>query len=338
MQYTIQCQNTLTGTMYDITTLVDSVTHDTFISGQPGKCTFTVHDDPGNRLQIVNGSIITFSVNGRGIFYGYVFSMETSRDGDNKITAYDQIRYLQNKEVYVTEGVTASQIFELVCSENFGESAGRKTDSQYKVVTPSVWIPEYKIHNGTLYEVIQYGIEQSIVHEAGKYYFIRDNYGTLEFTELAQCKTNYIIGDGSLLTDYTYKLSIDKDVYNRIKITRTDKEVGRIISHVSPYTESQKQWGVLQMVEEIDTPMSVEQMTDLAAKYLKRYNREAQTLKLNALGVPELIAGSGFTLSIAKLGIKQDMWIVSASHNYQQGLHTMQLEVSIMGGVYGNIS
>ncbi|KAK9679498.1 hypothetical protein QE152_g39987 [Popillia japonica] len=308
--------------MYDISTLVDSITHDTYIDGQPGKCTFTVLDDPNNVLQIVNGSIITVTVSGRGIFYGYVFSMEVTEDGSNKITAYDQIRYLKNKEVYVTSGMTASQMFERICLDCM-------ETSKYQVITPSVYIPEDKVHNGTLYEIIQFGVERSNVYEDGKYYFIRDNYGTLEFTELAQHKTNYILGDNSLVTGYTYQLSIDKETYNTVKLTRENKSTGKMDSYIVFDSATQAQWGKLQMVETVDDSLNEAQITELATQYMKIYNRESQTMKLEALGVPELVAGSGFTLSISRLDIKQDMWITSASHNYQHDFHTMTLEVKI---------
>lgn len=322
MGYQVFCQNTKTGTMYDISTLVPEVTHDTTIDGTPGKCTFTVRDDPNGILEIANGSIITFLVDNIGIFYGYVFSMEFSEDGSNKIIAYDQIRYLKNKEIYITSGMTASQIFEQVCQDNI-------RTSQFKVVTPSVWVPEDYVHRGTLYETIKYGIDRSIINETGKHYFIRDNYGVLEFTELAQYKTNIIIGDKSLLSSYTYNISIDKDVYNTIKVTRDNEKTGRIESWVVFDSNTQAQWGKLQTIEEADSNLNEAQIAELANNYLKLRNKESQTMKLSAIGVPELIAGSGFTLEISKLKIRQDMWITTASHKYKEGYHSMELSVSI---------
>jgi hypothetical protein len=318
----IKCQNTKTGTIYDITTLVESLTHETYISDQPGKCSFTVINDPSGIFEIVNGSIIDITDAGKGIFHGYVFSMETSEDRKNKIIAYDQIRYLQNDEVYVTSEMTASQIFEKVCADSLPTSI-------YKVITPSVYIPETHVHKSKLYEVIKYGIERSNINEKDKYYIIRDNYGTLEFTELAQLKTNYIIGNESLLTNYTYKIDIDSNTFNTIKIIRDNKESGKIDSWIVKDSETMAQWGTLQMVETAGAEMNEAQIIELANNYMKLYNREKQTMKITAIGIPELLAGNGFTLEVKELGIKQDMWITSASHEYKEGSHIMSLEVFI---------
>lgn len=316
----IKCKNTKTGTIYDITQLVDEFTHDTFVSDQPGKCSFTVLDDPGGQLEIVNGSQIDITHNGKGLFYGYVFSMETSEDKKNKIVAYDQIRYLNNQEIYITSGMTASEVFEMICKD---------TNTKYSVITPSVHVAEDHLHRGKIYETIKYGIDRSIIYEEDKYYIIRDNYGTLEFTELGQLKTNYIIGDESLLTSYTYKIDIDSDTFNFVKVTQDQKDIGRIWSYVAHNSETQAQWGKLQMIQDAGDKMNEAQIIELAENLLKLKDREKQTLKLTAIGISDLTAGAGFTLDIRALGIKQDMWIKSASHTYKEGYHMMTLEAAI---------
>lgn len=63
--------------------------------------------------------------------------------------------------------------------------------------------------------------------------------------------------------------------------------------------------------------------------YLKLFNREQKTLKINALGVDELVAGKGFKFILSREGINQDMWIVHSTHYYEKDSHTMELEVYI---------
>lgn len=344
MSYQLLCQNSLSGTVYDITTLASGISHETSLSGgQPGKLTFSTSEDPNNVLEMVCGSIINFSVDGIGVFYGYIFTMDADEKGNYKITAYDQMRYLKNKEVYITSGMTASEIFELVCRdvypgvrESVSGDTYKPASLPYRVVVPSAFVvPEY-LHDGkTLFEIIEYGIDRTNVAEMQKpiadreFFFMKDKFGELQFTTLAQEKTDLIIGDRSLLTSYQYSISIDKDTYNSVVIYRDNEKTAKREIWLEFDSDTQKQWGKLQMIEKAADELNEAQIRELANNYMKLYNRETKTMKLNANGHKQLIAGSGFTLSLDSLGIKQDMWILSATHSYEKDKHTMALSVYI---------
>ena len=320
--YKIYSQNSLTGEVFDITTLAGEVQHSTFINGQPGKLTVTLQQDPKGLLALATGSILTFIVNGNGIFYGYVFEFSANETGEHKIIAYDQLRYLKNKEVYITSDMTASSIFQRVCTDNLPSS---KTE----VIVPSSYVVPTYLHEGkTLYEIIEYGLQHTNVSE-GKQYFIKDDYGTLKFTELAQEKTNLILGDKSLLSGYDYKMSIDNDTFNRVKMYRNNEESGKRDVWMVFDGETERQWGKLQKLVKASDDYNEAQIRELAQNYLKLHNRETKTMKLTAVGIPELVAGSGFTLMLERLAINQAMWAVSATHTYSKDDHVMKLEVAI---------
>ena len=327
MTYKLLCQNSETNIVYDITTLVSSIQHQTTLNGQPGKLTFSIQRDPNGVLNLTCGSVIRFTIDGTGIFYGYIFTMSADENGVYKITAYDQMRYLKNQELYITSNMTASQIFERVCSDAF--PVVPPALPRFKVVTPSAYvIPEHNHEKSTLYTVIEYAIQRANVAEQ-KQYFIKDKFGMLLFTELAQEKTNLIIGDKSLLTGYQYDVSIDKATYNTIKVFRANESTGKWESWIQQDPSTQKIWGKLQMVEEVDSNLNEAQIREMANNLWRLRNRETKTMKLTALGVPDIIAGSGFLLNIAELGISQHMWVTAATHNYERDWHTMQLEVFI---------
>ena len=322
MIYKLECQNSLTGTIYDVVTLAGTISHQTTLDGQPGKLTVSLQQDPNGILELVCGSILRFSVDDVGIFYGYIFTMGTDATGVYKITAYDQMRYLKNKETYITSNETASAVFGRVCKDNFQAS-------QYKVIIPSTFIaPEYNHAGKALYETINYGIQYANVNEK-KQYFVKDKFGVLQFTELGQEKTNLIIGDESLLTSYQYEISIDKNTYNSVKVYRDNEKTGKREVWIEFDSTTQKQWGKLQTVVQAKEEQNEAQIRELANNYMKLYNRETKTMKLTALGRPELVAGSGFTFQLEKLGINQAMWITSATHTYEKDFHTMQSEVFI---------
>ena len=341
--YEFLIQNSLTGVVYDITKAAGNIQHQTQLGGQPGKLTFSVQQDPSNTLQIVCGSIARFSVDGEGVFYGYVFTMSTDESGAYKITAYDQMRYLKNEEVYATSNMTASQIFELVCRDVYpGLRVSANGDTYvppslpYKIVVPSTFIvPAYFHDRKTLYSIIEYAIDRTNIAEgekpAGqqKSFYIKDKFGVLQFTELGQELTNLVIGDKSLLTGFQYEISIDKNTYNSVVIVRDNETTGKRDVWSAFDSSTQRQWGKLQTVQEADKDMNEAQIKALANNLMKLRNRETKTMKLNALGHKDIVAGAGFFFELERLGIKQRMWVTSATHNYDKDTHTMSLDVYI---------
>ena len=324
MKYELYCQNSVTGTLYDITDLAGTITHTTHIDGQPGKLTFDLLNDPEGVLEIACGSIVTFSADDTDLFYGYVFTIDGDELGNFKITAYDQLRYLKNQEVYTTNGMTASEIFDRVCKDNL-------PNSRYEVVTPSTFVVADYYHVGrTLYQIIEYGIAETRDNVPDKLYLVRDSFGVMQFTERDMLRTNVILGEKSLLSHYNRTVSIDDDTYNYVKIYRDDKNVGNrgVWLESDPMTE--KYWGKLQLFERAPKDSNEAQIRELAQSLLKKHNRESQTARLDAVGHVELQAGSGFLLQIDALGLDQEMYVESAIHTYGTDHHTMSLEVEAL--------
>lgn len=320
MDLKLYLQNSNTGTVYDISDLASDIQIAKNIEGNAGKLTALLQKDPNNILQIANGSIVSFIADGVGIFFGYIFTIGTDAKETYKITAYDQLRYLKNEEVYVTKNLTASQIFEKICYDN---------QLRYQIKVPSNYVPSAFLHDKkTLYDIINRGRKMANVYENRQYY-ITDEFGILTWSELSAEKTNLILGEGSLLTDYQYERSIDKDSFNQIKIYRDNQTSGKRDVWLAKDSNNLKRWGKLQYLQKADENDTEAMIQETLQKLLKVKNRETQTLKLNALGVNELQAGKGFRFILNRENINQDMWIVSSTHNYNKDSHTMSLEVYI---------
>ena len=75
-----------------------SINWETQRKGQPGKCSFTII--PDSKLHIEEGNAVRFDVNGRSVFFGFIFERSWNSDGQMKVTAYDQLRYLKNTDSY----------------------------------------------------------------------------------------------------------------------------------------------------------------------------------------------------------------------------------------------
>lgn len=318
----IVCTSIDTGKTYNISSLVGDIQYTTTLGGQPGKLTFTLQKDPNGVLNIQNGSVIQFIRDGKGIFYGYVFTMGTDATDIYKITCYDQLRYLKNEETIMLSGQTVSQVFEKLCKLH--------QIKNYKIVTPTSFVcPSYLHEKKSLYQILEHQMIQADIHDK-KQYFIRDNFGVLEFNEIGNCKTDVVIGEKSLLTSYQFEISIDKDSYNQIKVVKDNKKTKKRDVYQVFDSTTQKRWGLLQKLVKADENQNSAQIELYANNLLKLHNRETRSLRLSALGVQGLNAGSGFSVNIPKLQTKYfDMWIASATHNFRKDFYTMDLEVFI---------
>lgn len=320
MKLELYLQNSNDGTVYDISNLAEEIQVKQSLDSNAGQLTCTLQKDPNNLLRISNGSIISFIVNNTGFFFGYVFKIGTDADANYKITAYDQLRYLKNSDVYATSNMTASNIFAKICSDY---------KLNYEIKVPSYYVPEPYLHDGkTLYAIIQRGMELADIAEKAQY-FIVDRFGKLVWSELSYEKTNVQIGAGSMLTSYTYEKSIDSNTYNQVKFYKENKETGKRDVWLVKDSDNIKRWGILQFLKKADEKANAGQIKEAAQNNLTVKNKETETLKLTAEGILELTAGKGIKVVIDREGIDKWMWIKSSTHTFTKDTHTMDLEVDI---------
>lgn len=102
--------------------------------GQPGKLTFECIKTDG--LEFDEGNPCRFSVGGEPFFYGFVFNRSRSGDNPNKIkvTVYNQLYYLNNKDTYVYQNKTATEVIRMI-AEDYGLNIGTLADTKYKIAS-----------------------------------------------------------------------------------------------------------------------------------------------------------------------------------------------------------
>lgn len=320
MTIELYLQNSETGKVYDISNIAEQVQVSQSLDGNAGKLTCILQKDPNNLLKISNGSIVSLIINKTGFFFGYIFKIGTDADENYKITCYDQMRYLKNKDVYTTKNLTASQIFEKICQDY---------SLRYEVKIPSFYKPEPYIHdNKTLYQIVNRGKELANINENAQY-FIVDRFGTLTWSEFSYEKTNIQLGGGSLMSSFTYEKSIDDDTYNQIKIYRDNKDTGKRDVWLVKDNNNIKKWGTLQYLKKADDDANASQIRQTAENYLKVKNTETEKLKIQAEGILELTVGKGIKFVLDREKIDRWMWITSCTHTFTKYSHIMDLEVAI---------
>lgn len=313
-------QNVNDGTVYDISELSQEITVTSSIEGEAGKLTCILEKDPNNLLQIANGSIVSLIIDSKGVFFGYVFTIGTDAEQNYKITCYDQMRYLKNKDVYTTVNMTASDIFAKVCKDY---------NLRYKIKTPTNYVPVSYVHdNKTLYSIINRGMSLASINDK-KHYYVKDEFGYLVWSDLGAEKTNIQLGENTLLTGYKYEKSIDNNTYNQVKLFRNNNDTGGIDVWMKNDINNIKRWGILQYTDKVDDKYNSSQLKELAEKRLKILNTETETLKLQGDGILELTAGRGVKFVLDREKIDKWMWIKSATHRFTKYEHTMELEMEI---------
>ena len=339
---TLQQTNVVTNEIKitDISNMVSDIVLENQIDGQPGKLTFNCVDD--EIIYIAEGGIINFMVNGKGVFFGRVFTVSFD-DGDTiKVTAYDQMRYLQCVDEYVLSGKTASQIFETICKDFKVQ--------RYNVISPTTNIISSHVFDGKpLSEIINYGIGEELRFR-NKWYMVRDNYGTLEFIDIEKLATQYVFYSNSNIFSYNFETSIDSDTYNQVKIyqevreNKKGKQVrtgGKVVKRDFGFAKADASidlWGTLQYCEKSNKHLNPVQLQQYADRILNNKNRETRKYTVKAEGLIDVNAGSQVYIYIGKVDQRlpdyNKFLVLASTHTFSNNEHVMELTLGIPQ--YGN--
>ena len=295
----------------------------------PAKLSFTCLEKSG--IGIAEGSSVELSVDGVKMFKGYVFTAERNRDGEVAYVAYDQLRYLKANASYVFGAMTLPQIIQQIAAD-FNLTCGTLEEPGYA-------FPCLIKENVSCLDIIFDALAETII-QTGKIYVFYDNAGALSLTEARNMYSTVLLGDGSLVTDYTYKRDIDSDTYNRVKLVRPNKDTGRADTYVHEDTETIGKWGLLQYYDQVDENLNEAQIDQMCAQYLQYYNRVLQTLTIEAIGVPGLRAGMIIPVrfgDINDLSVSRLLLAEKVTHTFEADDHTMSIEVKDFGQLGGVI-
>ena len=315
------------GVTFDVSEVVTDMTITTYLEDNPGKLEFTVLAT--SPLTFAEGATVSVILDGYKMFKGFVFKRSRTEDTKTiQVTCYDQMRYLQNKDSRVFENVTSNQIFEQLCKDFVLKH--RTVDVSDHVCAP-------RSEDATsLYDMMRHGLDDTLIN-TGKWYFIRDNFGTLEHLNVTSCLRPEVLGDKSFVTGFDYSTSIDEDVYTQIKLYRDNQTTGKrevfIVNDTVNGGGKLKRWGILQLYEKIDESYNIAQIEDRALQMLKHYCEVRQSLTLHCLGVKEFFAGCIFKCQIADLGdmsLNSYLLVTECTHKFSNQQHTMDIKTEVV--------
>lgn len=288
--------------------------------GTPGKLEFTVVKTPG--LNFAEGDPVKLTVNGTPMFYGFVFKKKRDKGQTIDVVAYDQLRYLKNKDTLTEEGLKASDLLKRIATD-FRLSLGTVEDTGYTLET----IVE---ENQTLFDMIQNALDETLMNTK-QLFVLFDDVGKLTLKNINSMKLNLLI-DEETGENFNYESSIDEQTYNKIKLAFNNEKTGKRELFVAQDGAKMNQWGVLQYFEEIQTQTGASAKADAL---LKLYDQKTRRLTVqNAFGDVRVKAGSSLVVAL-NLGdiITNNFMVVNrVIHTFSGDEHFMELD--LIGGEF----
>lgn len=277
-------------------------------TGSPGTLKFSVIK--AGTLSFTEGDEVRFSQDGQLVFSGWVFTKQVDRWGVIDVTCYDRLRYLKANASYAFYGKTVGDMARDICAD-LQISVGDIADTGYS-------IPSFIQEDKSCLDILSLAIQKTLLN-TGEIFVLYDNGSGISLQRAGDMIAPYVIGEKSLLLDYTYKTDIDSQTYNYIKLARPNQKTGRADVFVAEDTANIGQWGLLQLYKTLDEAVNDAQAKEQAAVSLKFYNRRMRTFKAECLGVP-LRAGQMVLLGVPRVGdtnLDQYALVEQVSHEYQ---------------------
>lgn len=289
-------------------------------TGSPSILKFTViKDDP---IAFQEGDAVRLKMGGQNVFFGFVFTKKRNKQHHIEVTAYDQLRYLKNKDTYVYEGKTASQIIKMIAND-FNLNLGTIESTKYV-------IPSRVEDNQGLFDIIQNALDLEL-QNSGELYCLYDDFGKLTLKNIASMKLDVLI-DETAAEDFDYTSSIDDQTYNQIKLTYDNEETGEREVYMAKHSANINQWGVLQYFEKLQEG---ENGSAKANALLELYNKKTRNLKVdNAFGDLRCRAGTmvPVQLYLGDISVSSYLLVEKATHTFKKDQHTMSL--NLRGGEF----
>ena len=288
--------------------------------GSPGKLTFKVHQD--NALKITEGNAVRFKWGKQNVFYGFIFTKKMDKDRVITVTAYDQLRYLKNKETYVYENKTAGEVIKMIC-DDFKMQTGSIEDTKYRIAS--------RVEYGqTLFDIIYNALDLTLTN-ANNLYVMYDDFGKVTLKAMNNMIVNILI-DEETGQNFDYTSGIDESTYNKVKLIYDNEETGQRDVYIAQDSNNMNNWGVLQYY---DTLSKGENGQAKADALLKLYNQKTRKLSISgAFGDCRVRAGSmlGVIMNFGDVKLKNYMVVETCKHSFKLNEHTMDL--TLRGGEF----
>ena len=310
----------------------DGITWTTERQGCPGTLQFNVLKD--DILNIEEGDAVSLKVNGNEIFYGFIFKKKRDKNHNISITAYDQLRYFKNKDTYVYENITATEVIQMIINDHFRINkdnldeepvlnVGELEDTQFVIATRTE-------ENMSLFDIVQTALDLTLQNK-NEMFVLYDDFGKITLKNIANMQVDVLI-DEETGENFDYTSSIDENTYNRVKLTFENEKTGKRDVYSAQHGENMNEWGILQY---FDTLKEGENGQAKADALLSLYNQKTRNLSVNnAFGDTRVRAGSllPVILNVGDVKVQNMMLVEKCKHEFRENQHLMTL--TLRGGEF----
>ena len=297
----------------------EGITWTTERKGCPGELKFKVLKDA--TLDFAEGDAVRCRVNEKDIFYGFVFKKQRDKNHVISVTAYDQLRYLKNKDTYNFTAQKASEIIKQI-SDDFKLQTGEIEDTGY--------ILNRTERNTALIDMMQTALDLTL-ENTKQMYVMYDDVGKITLKNLESMRLDLLIDEESG-ENFDYTSTIDSHTYNKVKLLEENENQEYGTPYYSYDAENMLRWGILQY---FDTLKEGEDGQAKADALLDLYNSKTRNLTIkNAIGDIRVRAGSLIPvfLNLGDIEVRNYFLVEKCKHTFKESQHFMEL--TLRGGEF----
>lgn len=263
------------------------------------------------KLNIGAGDTIKLYEEGKLIFLGEVqASRKAGETGTVSYSCYDLLNHLlRSTGVYNFKNTTAERITEKVCAD-----LGIKTGS---ITATKVPLKKMLLDGDTFYDIIMKAYTKA-AKQTGKKYICRMDGTKLSVEIKGEKVKDFVLQEGYNITNASYEETIENMV-NIVKI----------------YNDKNKQAGVVKNDKHIEKygiyqeTYKKEEGVNAASAAKNMLNGIEKKINIEGInGDLDCIAGNGVKIHDKTVGLNGYFWIENDTHTWENGIHTMSLELS----------
>jgi len=291
----------------------DEITWTTERKGAAGKLEFKVIKD--SIIDFEEGNPISFKIDNTNLFYGFVFKKKRDKEQIITTTAYDQLRYLKNKDTKTYTNKRADELVKMIADE-YKLKIGILENTGYVIAKKAE-------NNQALFDMILNALDETIRNKK-EMYVLYDDFGKLCLKNLERMKVGLII-DEETGENYDYESSIDSNTYNQIKLAYDNSDTKKREIYMAKDSSNIQKWGVLQYFDTINEKTNGKAK---ARALLDLYNQKTRNLQIkNAIGDVRVRGGSLVIvrLDLGDVKLQNFMLVEKAKHTFKNEEHFMDL-------------
>lgn len=280
------------------------------------------------------GDQLIMKIDGVEYFRGMIISKTRSGDSNITLIADDDLQYLtKNRKTISFKNQSIDQVVKKLCGD-FGIPVGAIATSEVKI--------SRKFVDQSLFDIILTYINLTYKKNGVKYYMY-DVAGKLTLVKRTEVVSQWVIEKGVNLLDYNLDETVSEiatqvlltgKVTTKVKVPASktkpasEKSTTKTIQAKTESPGMRQRFGLFQYYEEVSDETNTAKLLAQATQMLKDKSVITQTFDLEALGIPEVIAGSAVYVIIPELGVKQGFYVDTDTHSFDGFKHTMSLTLT----------